>query len=119
MDRQIAIRAAPLVPAHAPLRRGRLPLAPLPQPQCLTRSLPEWVVLLNASAPSLTSFEPQLSPAVAVAAAFAAVPPLLFWVRIASNALKRQQELDRAQQELEKAEAERQERLRKLTGRGR
>jgi hypothetical protein len=62
------------------------------------------------------AFEPQLSPGIAVAAAIAAVPPLLFWGRIAVSEWKRQQGLARERQEAEGRERARLELKRKLTG---
>lgn len=39
--------------------------------------------------PLADTFGPQLNPAVAVAAAVAAVPPIVFWARVFYNARKR------------------------------
>lgn len=90
-----------------------------PRPQgCTPHALPELAqelaVLLEAVPPTppTGSFEPQLSPAIAVAAALAAVPPILFWYRVASNAIKFQRDID-------EKEAARLKLLDKLTGRSR
>lgn len=48
----------------------------------------------------LEHFEPQLSPAIAVAAAVAALPPILFWFRVFLNANKRLK--DKAQAEVDR-----------------
>eukprot|EP00884_Botryococcus_braunii_P022227 jgi/Botrbrau1/8689/Bobra.0311s0004.1 len=58
----------------------------------------------------LQTFEPRFSPAIAVAALFAATPPIVFWSRIFLNALKRSRE-----EALE--EQDRQDRLDRLVGR--
>lgn len=47
----------------------------------------------------LEHFEPQLSPAIAVAAAVAALPPILFWFRVFLNASKRLKDQAQAEED--------------------
>ena len=71
--------------------------------------MPALPLMLADAVPALVSFEPRLNPAVAVAAACAAVPPIVFWARIAINARRRVVEE-------EERERERAARLARLRG---
>lgn len=99
---------------HSRAAQALQPVHSVRPPGCTPHALPEFAVLLEAVPPTppLSSFEPQFSPAIAVAAALAAVPPILFWYRVASNAIKFQKDID-------DKEAARLKLLDKLTGRSR
>lgn len=60
---------------------------------------------IDATATAATSFEAKVDPAIAIAAAVAAVPPVLFWVRIALSEQRRRREAEEkesAREELKK-----------------
>jgi hypothetical protein len=65
-------------------------------------------MLIEATVDAATaaqSFEAKIDPAIAVAAAVAAVPPIVFWVRIALNEQRRRREAEEketAREELKK-----------------
>jgi hypothetical protein len=99
MDARIALRAArPLqTSGAAPDHFAALAISPLrvPRPQPC-RALPEAVVIatIDATVAASEAFEARVDPAIAVAAAVAAVPPILFWVRIVLNEQKRRREAE-------------------------
>ena len=74
------------------------------------------VIISSAASTSTTSFEPRLSPAIALSAALAALPPIIYWYRVAGSVKKRLDEEERVRKEEEAKELERLERLRKLKG---
>ena len=76
-------------------------------PTTARRALP--LHLLADAIPPLVHFEPRLNPGVAVAAACAAVPPIVFWARIALNARRKVMEE-------EEKETQRAARLARLRG---
>jgi len=60
---------------------------------------------IDATATAATSFEAKADPAIAIAAAVAAVPPILFWTRIALSEQRRRREAEEkesAREELKK-----------------
>jgi len=60
---------------------------------------------IDASATAATSFEAKVDPSIVFAAVFAAVPPVLFWTRIALSELRRRREAEEkesAREELKK-----------------
>jgi len=77
-----------------------------------TAALPETFLLVAAT----TTFEPRLSPAVAVSAAVAVIPPIVYWIRVGTSVKKRLESEERERQEAAEKEAERLERLRRLKG---
>jgi len=98
--------------ARTPTHTDAMPLArppppPPARPATARRALP--IHQLAESVPPLVHFEPRLNPGVAVAAACAAVPPIVFWARIALNARRKVMEE-------EAKEAERAARLARLRG---
>ena len=58
------------------------------------RAQQQLFTLLDVASTSLAAFEPRADPAIAVAAACAAVPPLVFWGRIAISESKRRKKLE-------------------------
>lgn len=85
--------------------------AALPGLEPLTAVVPAAAVAMIAELPPDT-FEPQLNPAIAVAAAAAATPPILFWGRIfLSNMRRLEEERQRAEEE-QRRQAEREVRTR-------
>lgn len=63
------------------------------------RALAEAVLISTVDAASISmatseAFQARMDPAIAVAAAVAAVPPILFWVRIALNEQRRRRETE-------------------------
>jgi hypothetical protein len=88
----------------------------IPSPRSITAVTPSIVRAdqppISAAAPPLSDrFEPQLSPGIAVAAAAAATPPIVFWATIFTNAR-------RAVREAEDKEAARLALLARVTGQG-
>lgn len=45
------------------------------------------------------SFQPVLDPSIAIAAVIAALPPVLFWAKIAFNEIKRRKEAEMKEQQ--------------------
>lgn len=91
------------------------PLAPRRQratPRCA--ALPPTIIA--DAVPALVEFEARLNPAVAVAAAVAAAPPIIFWARIALNARKKAAEAAAAEAAAAARAAERAELLDRLNG---
>lgn len=110
-----------LTPAAAsPLRRAHLERrrAACQPPRALLPSTAELLLATLSTLPGdtgLETFEPQLpGPAIAVAAAAAATPPILFWARIFLSAQRRQQAIEAEQA----AEQERQRQREVRQGRG-
>ena len=68
------------------------------------------------AASSASSFEPRLSPAIALSAALAALPPIIYWYRVAASVKKRLAEEEKDKEEEESRERERLEKLRRLRG---
>lgn len=61
--------------------------------------------LMSVSTAAPGTFEAQLDPSIAVAASFAALPPILFWIRVALAEQRRQSEVaqkERARLELKR-----------------
>ena len=80
-----------------------------------TSALPLADAVASASSSS-ASFEPRLSPAIALSAALAALPPIIYWYRVAGSVKKRLDEEERAREGEESRERERLEKLRRLRG---
>lgn len=55
--------------------------------------------LENVLAPMEQGFRPVLDPSIAVAAVIASLPPILFWIRIASNEMRRRKEVEMKEQQ--------------------
>ena len=71
---------------------------------------------MATAASSASSFEPRLSPAIALSAALAALPPIIYWYRVAASVKNRLAEEEKDREEEESRERERLEKLRRLRG---
>lgn len=107
-------------PERRQQRQSRAP--PLRRRRCRVEvsAFPNFFVILADvvaySSSASTSFEPRLSPAIALSAALAALPPIIYWYRVAGSVKKRLDEEERVKKEEEAKERERLERLRRLKG---
>ncbi|GMH42045.1 hypothetical protein BSKO_09964 [Bryopsis sp. KO-2023] len=81
------------------------------QPSQTNHRLQAWseVAFLADAAAEVSSFEPRFNPAVGVAALVAAIPPILFWVRVYNN-------IQRVEREKREEEEDRQNRIKRLFG---
>ena len=83
---------------HMPISPNHMPQRSTLKPRNIQspRALP---ILLEATIDAITTtgadtFEPRADPAIALAAAVAAVPPIIFWIRIALNEQRRRREAE-------------------------
>lgn len=87
-------RQAGAAPFGRQRRRGSQPPAAVPE---LLLATLEAASTVSETGMLAGSFEPRPpGPEIGIAAAFAATPPVLFWLRIARSQLKRQKEIDEA-----------------------
>ncbi|PRW56660.1 hypothetical protein C2E21_4531 [Chlorella sorokiniana] len=109
--------AASLPLRRAHIQRRRTGCQPL---RALLPSTAELLLAALSTLPGdtgLETFEPQLpGPAIAVAAAAAATPPILFWARIFLSAQRRQQAIEAEQAAEQERQRQREELKRKITG---
>ena len=80
-----------------------------------TSALPLADAVASASSSS-ASFEPRLSPAIALSAALAALPPIIYWYRVAGSVRKRLDEEEKEREQERERERARLEKLRRLRG---
>lgn len=104
----------PFAAATAPKRRCPQRAGPLRRSHRVETSA--FPFFLADAAATASSFEPRLSPAIAAAASLAALPPIIYWFRVAGSVKKRLDEEDRVKKEEEAKEQKRLERLRRLKG---
>ena len=71
---------------------------------------------MASASSSSASFEPRLSPAIALSAALAALPPIIYWYRVAGSVRKRLDEEEKEREQERERERARLEKLRRLRG---